>query len=533
MSRNVRFVVLCIMLVLTLFVWGCDSKSENNSGQVSKPETEPVIAQVALYMAPVSDWDPAIAANTENQVFLNTYETLLRYEPDTDTFKPVLATEYFRSDDGLVWTFKLREGVKFHDGTEFNAEAVKFSIDRTMRINKGAAYIWAVVKEVNVTDEYTVEFILHESAPLDIIASSSQAALIVSPTAVGTDDQESTNWFGEGNICGTGPYMLQSQVPGNEVILTKFEDYWGGWEERHLDKVVFRLVGENSSRRQLIESGEVDAVTNLLPNDLISLESNPNVEIVMSDSFKGITAFLNTLKEPLDDKLVRQALAFCFPYQDYIDYVKMGKFASIGLDTMLPKTLWGATDSTPYTYDIEKAKELIEQSGHPGGGFSINVTNIAGTDDRKKALELWKSELEKIGINLDIQNMQADAMNALARHDDPGQRQHIIVIGNWPDIVSPYSYYSSQVKSTGAWSYSYYSNENIDNEIDAAYAMSGIDRAEAQEMFKAIGTQVADECITINFGDDKSVMVLNKNFKGFQPNAAYESVIFMYDCYKE
>ncbi|ATW27648.1 ABC transporter substrate-binding protein [Candidatus Formimonas warabiya] len=529
MRRKIGVIVAGALLALSLSVSGCGTQKE----EAPQTEKAPSIAHVALYMAPVTDWDPAIAANTENQVFLNTYETLLKYESETDSFKPVLATEYTKSADGLVWTFKLRQGVKFHDGTDFNADAVKFSIDRTMRMKKGASYIWSVVKEIKVIDADTVQFTLTEPAPLDIIASSSQAALIYSPTAVGQDDQKGTDWFTQGNICGTGPYMLQSQVAGNGVVLTRFEDYWGGWSGNHFDKVVFKLVGENSSRRQLIESGEADVATNLLPDDLIALQSNPNVQVVISDAYKSVTAFLNTQKEPLKNKLVRQAIAFSFPYDGYVKYVKLGQFGSIGVDPLLPKGLWGALDQNPYTYDLEKAKDLLEEAGYAEGELKISVTNLAGTDDRKKTLELWKSELAKIGVTLDIQNMQSDAMLALARRPNADERQDIIVLGNWPDIISPMSYYASQVKSSGSWSFSYFTSPEIDQEIDAANAMSGIDRAKAEEMFQAIGKKVAEECITINFGDDKSVMVLNKNFKGFKPNSGYESVVFMYDCYRE
>lgn len=528
MSKQMRVLNLCLVMVLVIFIVGCGS---NELAQEADQELN--IAQIAQYQAPILDWDPAIAYDVENQVFFNAYETLLLFEPDSNSFTPVLATEYSKSEDGLIWTFKLREGVKFHDGTDFNADAVKFSVERTKRINKGAAYIWDPVEKVNVVDDYTVEFVMTESAPLDLIVSCNQAAYILSPTAVGTDDKKSTEWFTQGNMCGTGPYMLQSMVPGNEVLLTKFEDYWGGWEGKHFDKVIYRLVGENSSRRQLMESGEADATNNLLADDLIALQSDPSVQVVISDSFRGLTCFLNTQKPPMDSKLVRQAIAHTFPYQGFVDFVRSGEFAIIGTDPLLPGKLWGSLDQNPYTYDLEKAKALLTEAGYPDGGFAINVTNIAGTDDRKKALELWKSELIKIGVTLDIENMQTDAQNSLARSDDLDERQYMMVIGNWPDLVSPYSYYSAQVKSNGSWSFSYYNNPEIDRAIDEAYIVSGIDRARSEELFKAIGEKVAEECITINLGDDKSVMVLNESFKGFKANPAYESVIFMYHCYRE
>jgi len=526
MVKKKSIVISVLTLTLLIILSSC-------GGADLPAQDEIAIAQVALYTQPIQDWDPHTSVNTENQIYFNTYETLLRYDPNKDEFIPVLATDYTKTGDGLIWTFTLREGVKFHDGTDFNADAVKFSIDRIMRMAKGASYIWAPVKEVRVVDEYTVEIELSENAPLDIICSSSQAAFIASPTSIGDDDQAGTTWLAQGNICGTGPYMLQSQTPGSEVILTQFPDYWAGWDGNHFDKVVFSLVGENSSRRQLIESGEIDVVTNLMPDDLIALEGNPNVEVVISDSYKSLTAFLNTKKAPLDDKIVRQALAFSYPYQSYVDHIKLGKFGSIAVDTLLPKGFWGALDKNPYVFDLEKAKSLLEEAGYPGGGIELTVTSVSGMDDRKKILEIWKSELDKIGVTLDIVLMQADGMLSLANSADRTLAQDIFVIGNWPDLISPNSYYSSQVKSSGSWNFSYQDDKALDKAIDDAYIMSGIDREKSEKMFKDIGAKIAEECLTINLGDDKGAMVINKSFKGFVPNMAYEMVVFMYDCYRD
>jgi len=185
----------------------------------------------ATFATPVTNWDPNIEFSNGIITFCNTYETLLKYDPlAEDKMIKVLATDYSTSSDDLTWTFHLRKGVKFHDGTDFNAEAVKFSIDRTMRINKGAAYIWDAVDKINVVDDYTVEFKLKYPAPIDLISTSTYAAFIMSPTALKSHPD---NWLSEieGFECGTGPYKLESYNEGQqEAVLTWFEDYWRGWE---------------------------------------------------------------------------------------------------------------------------------------------------------------------------------------------------------------------------------------------------------------------------------------------------------------
>lgn len=126
----------------------------------------------------------------------------MRYDANTDKYIKVLAEDYSHSKDGLTWTFKIRKGVKFHDGTVCNAQAVKFSIDRNKAMKQGAAYIWDAVKEVTATDDYTVEFKLSHPADMEEVVSCQFCAFIYSPTAVGKDYKAGSEWFYKGNICG-------------------------------------------------------------------------------------------------------------------------------------------------------------------------------------------------------------------------------------------------------------------------------------------------------------------------------------------
>jgi len=534
MKRKTWVISIALLLVLSQLITGCSGgKTAATEQQKSEQQQEPQIAIIATAFAPIQDWDPAIFASTEGMVFFNTYETLLFYEADTNTYKPVLAESYSKSDDGLVWTFKLKQGVKFHDGTDFNAEAVKFSIERTKNYKKGMSYIWDPLKEAKVVDDYTVQLIMSQPAPVDAMVSCAFAAFIYSPTAVGADLQKGTDWFTQGKEAGTGPYMIQSNVQGAEVVLTKFNDYWGGWEGKHFDKVVFKQVAENASRRQMIESGEADVTLRLLPEDVKALQANPNVQVVLSESYRNLFSLLNTQKEPLNNKLVRQALAYSFPYQQFIDYVKLSQFASAPKDTLLPGSLWGATDTLPYKYDMDKAKALLAEAGYPNGGLKLTVTVNGAQEDRKKALELWKSGLAQIGVTLNIQAMTSDGMKSLSKSNNLNERQDLMCIGWYADLINPMSYYAQFVKSDASWNKSYYSNKEIDKQLDEANAMSGIDSKKSAEMFKEIGQKIADECISINFGDEKSIMLLNKNLKGFKPELAYPDVIFLYDTYRE
>ena len=175
---RISILIMITLLVLVVIISGCGAPDTEPG---ATPEPDPGLRNIAVILDTeeiVVFWDPSETWSNEVIAFQNVYETLLRYDPFTDTFEPVLATGYSVSEDGMTWTFELREGVMFHTGNPFNAEAVKYSIDRTLELGMGAFYIWDAVEQINVLDEYTVEFVLAYPSPLDLIASAAYAAYI-------------------------------------------------------------------------------------------------------------------------------------------------------------------------------------------------------------------------------------------------------------------------------------------------------------------------------------------------------------------
>ena len=254
MKKFLCFVLM--MCIMGAIITGC-SGGQQQSTQTTENKLK--IAYYAFISEPYIDFDPSVEYSNGIIVLHNIYETLTRYDINTEKIEPLLAEEWTSNEDGTVWNFKLRQGVKFHDGAELNAEAVKKSIERTMDLQMGAAYIWDCVDEIKVIDDYTVEFVLSYPAPLDLIASAGYAAFIISPNAVDKD----TGWFNEGNEAGTGPYKVQQVTKGEEVILAKFDDYWKGWSDNQYDRVIIKKIPESSSRRQLVEKGEAQITSGL------------------------------------------------------------------------------------------------------------------------------------------------------------------------------------------------------------------------------------------------------------------------------
>lgn len=148
--------------------------------------------------------------------------------------------------------------------------------------------------------------------------------------------------------------MLQSYTKGNQMVLTKFNDYWGGWNGNHLDKIVIKVSTEVSTRLQMIKSGEADFAVMLGSKNLEALSSQKGLHVEVDNAAANVVCFFNMLKKPFDNITVRNALAYAFPYQNVIKYVKMDKYGSLPKDVVAPANVRGATTSQPYTYDMEK-----------------------------------------------------------------------------------------------------------------------------------------------------------------------------------
>lgn len=525
-SITKRLFAIALVLALSIATFtGCGSGSSNNEASDLK------LLTMVESSGPVFDWDPAIMFSTDSLIFNNIYETLLRYDPDTDKYIPVLATDYSVNNEGTVWTFHIRKGVKFHDGTDLNAEAVKFSIDRTKEMGLGAAYIWSAVESINVIDDYTVEFVCGYPSDIAMMASCCYAAYIYSPAATGTDNEAATTWFSQGNECGTGPYTVQSQVPNAEVVLTANKDYWGGWNDNQYDKVLVKAVTENSSRRQMVQSGEADIAVGFNINDIEALKGSDNLTIYTTDAYQSRAAYFNTKKAPLDNVTLRKALAYAWPYEDIIKSVWGTDFASVPTG-LIPKSMWGSNDSSPYNYDLGKAAELLAEAGYPdGGGLTLKYVYVSGNDNFRKMAEMYQSELAKIGVKLELQSVTWDTM--VSMHRDTLQNQpDISAFMLWAEIPSPSAWYECAVKTNEEtyFNQSHFSDPKVDKMITDAIMYTGIDKEKATELYKQVGQIVNDQCLAIYQTEDKQVVVANNNVKGnITGNRAYPSVIFFYE----
>src|SRR5215813_13268455 len=220
----------------------------------------------------VDGWDPATEHSDGIIAMSEMYETLTRYNSATDTVGPMLATSWSSADGGKTWTFHLRHGVVFHTGRPMTAQAAKAAIERTIKLNRGAAYVWGAVKSIDAPTADTLVFHLRYPSPLDLEASADYSAYIYDTKAAGSGSL--TKWLNTPHDAGTGPYTVQTWNKGQEleVILKAYPQYWGGWSGAHYKRVVFRVVPQDTTAVQLLKSGQVTFVEQMNPTLWKSLQ---------------------------------------------------------------------------------------------------------------------------------------------------------------------------------------------------------------------------------------------------------------------
>jgi peptide/nickel transport system substrate-binding protein len=504
-------VVLIVVLAVALLASGCGSSSSGTTASGSPAASGSDILRVASLYG-ITTWDPRSSYSTEVMYLANCYEPLVYANPAgaAEPFSPGLALSWTPSSDGLSWTFKLREGVKFHDGTPFNAAAVKYSIDSTMKLNLGAAYLLSQIKEVKVVDDYTVEFVLSSPAPIDRIMSGDYAVWMYSPATKGKNQA----WWDKGNEAGTGPYMLTKYVADQEIDFKANPDWWGGWKDNQFKQIVVQLVGDAGTQRQLLESGAVDTINLVARDQIDALKANPDITVYTGPSLNSYLMFFNTQRKPLDNEKVRVALSYAVPYADLIT-VGAGGFGTQSRGPV-PIDLWPNTDGTvrQYTTDYEKAKQLLADAGYPGGGFTLELTYTSENSNEANFTPLIKEAFAKVGVTVNIKALLNTADAAKAR-GNPADRQDLAIQLWWPsypdgiDNLKPM--FGSETEVGYNWSYWY--NTEFDKLIAEGFKLSATDPTAALVPYDKAQNMLVDQAVAAFLFDDQTVAAHLANIK--------------------
>lgn len=452
-----RFILI---MLIAIVITGCStskdvSKKENNGGTKSKDGGTLVIAR--LSDAENLDHQFMSTINAASVTHRKIYEGLVGRDKNAD-IKPLLAEEWKQLDD-TTWEFKLRKGVKFHDGTAFNADAVKATFDRMLDPNVASprAVVFKMVKEVKVVDEFTVQFILSEPfAPLLSILASHEGG-IISPKAIEKFGKQIIN---EPN--GTGPFVFESWTPGQEIVFTKNKEYWG--TKANVDKVVFKVVPEETTRISMLETGEAHIAEPLSVPMMSTVEASSNVEVYRSEGFGTEYIGFNVQKEPFNDVRVRKAIAHAVE----MDAILKGVYNNVGkkANSLLGSKVFGYhPDMKAYEYNLNEAKKLLAEAGYPNG-FETTLKTM-DSKERINMAEVVQSQLKGIGVKVNIQVFE---YGTFLQHVNKGDSEMFIL--SWRNATGDADYNQYNLFHTNshgaAGNTFFYSNKEVDSLIDAA-----------------------------------------------------------------
>ena len=412
---------------------------------------------------------------------------------------PELAKEWKISEDGKTYTFILEEGVLFHDGTSFNAEAVKFNFDRMLDPEFGSPRKAEIdlVKEVKVVDEYTVDVILSEPFSPFLATLTDRAGMMVSPTAVEELGDDFSN-----QPVGTGPYKFVEREKQSHMALTRFEEYWR--EKPAIKEIVIKPFADANVRVTNIVSGDLDILNRIAFKDIETLKNNPDLTLLEQApiGFEGI--YLNMEKEVFKDQRVRQAINIA------IDRNALAKV--VFRDGVVPAvspfapSSWAAPNIEVPAADVEKAKALLAEAGVSNLQFTLSINP---KPEEQQMGQMIQEMLKAVGITMDIELVEFGTMlEQLGTGDYEAARL------GWSGRVDPDGNSYGRIDTDGPNNYSKYSNPTVDELLVKARVES--DQATRAEYYREVADILWEEVPYVYLYHPKDYKVMKNNVKGFK-----------------
>lgn len=476
--------------------------------------------------------DPAVVTDSESfQVTTNIYEGLVKFDTTGSEVLPSLAESWKMSEDGKTWVFKIRDDIKFHDGSKLDATAVSFNFHRWMDIDSpyhaGHFSYWSysfggfpgIVKSVTALSDYSLEIVLNKPyAPfLNVLAMPSFG--VASPEAIMKYNENLKL-----SPVGTGPFEFESWEKNNQIILEKNKDYWG--TKAKVDRVVFKKISSQISKIDLLLDGEVHIVDGLNPSEVEQSRTDNRLKLYYRPYFNISYLALNQNIEPFDNLKVRQAISLLIDKNAMIndDPNPLTRPAN----TFLPPVLLGYHESIKSPEpDVQTAKRLLKEAGYEEGfatslwvmdqprGYISNPVQVA---------KFLQSELAKASITVDLHIIKWDTfIEAIKEGDHP-----MAIVGWNGDIVDPdnflYTFFSSENTKSGlALNYSFYENQTVDRLLVQARNVTDVEFRKS--LYREIQEIIASEVVSIPLTHTMTAIGSSSLVKGFEPHITGKEVL--------
>ena len=504
--RVIRALIVMVMIaVLALPLWAASAPNTLVAGLVAEP----------------TSMDPGQLTDINSmRVLANVYDTLLRFKPESFLLQPGLAVAWKISPDGLTYTFTLRQGVRFHDGTPFNAAAVKFTFDRMLDPKHPAykygpypfaGFYYGSVKQVKVTGPYIVQFILKQPYSPLLNSLTLNTGRIVSPAAVRKYGKEFAN-----HPVGTGAFSFVSWQKNVRIVLQRNNGYWDGAPK--LERLVFRPLPEEQTRVTELLSGGVDFIVDIPPDNLDQLKKDARFLVYEQPGPHIWWVTLNMTKKPFSDVRVRRAVNYAVNKEAIARDILKGT-ATAATNPIPPAVTWAyPTDVLKYAYDPQKAKQLLTEAGYPNG-FSATFwvpESGSGMQSPKTMATAIQADLAAVGVRVTIQTFEWGAY--LAKYNkgfgtqaDMGAMSFMLDPGDPAPMLG--LVIDSKAAAPNGFNGGYYRNPQVDRLL--AQATRVTDQQKRGDLYRQAARAIVDDAAWIFVDNAIQNAAATKRVTGF------------------
>ncbi|MFZ4479840.1 MAG: glutathione ABC transporter substrate-binding protein GsiB [Rhodoferax sp.] len=464
--------------------------------------------------------DPYDANDTLSQAVVKSFYQGLYGFDHTMKMVPVLAESHEVTKDGLVYTMKLKQGIKFHDGSDFNAAAAKVNFDRvTNPENKLKRYnLYKNIAKTEVVDPYTVRFTLKEQFSPFINSLAHPSAVMISPTALAK--------LGKGIAqapVGTGPFKFVEWKQTDYMKVEKFAGYWRKGYPK-VDTITWRPVVDNNTRAAIMQTGEAHFTFPVPYEQAEVLKTKPAIELTAAPSIVHRYLSMNVLQKPFDNVKVREAINYAINKEALIKVAFSGY--AIPAEGVLPNGVEYAVKLGPWPYDPAKARELLKEAGYPNG-FESTIWSAYNHTTAQKVIQFLQQQLGQVGIKVQVQALEA------------GQRVEKVESAQDPATAPVRMYYVGWSSSTGEadWAMrpllasesfppkmfntAYYKNDAVD--ADIAKALNTTSAAEKTKLYTDAQQRIWKDAPWAFLATEQLLSARSKNLSGFyvMPDASF------------
>jgi len=455
--------------------------------------------------------------NNDWTITYPSYQRLMKYKGPETTVEPDLATKYTVSKDNLTFTFTIKSGQKFDDGSTLDANAVKFTFDRLMKLRQGPSEPFPADLKCTVVNPTTIQFSMAKVCPYFVYVLANNCGGIINPKVMEheVNGDNAKAWLA-GHTAGSGPFRMTEWLKGQSLTLEQ-NPYYGG-KKPALKKMVVRIIGEAASRRLQLESGDLDIVETLPVDQMAEVAKKPDLVVAQNPSLLCTYLYMNNSKPPLNNVDVRQAISYATDYSGIINGIMKGQAKQ--MRGPIPEGMWAYNPNAfQFSTDMAKAKALMAKAKVSNLTLTFLYSN---RDPNWEPIALsTQAQLAQLGITVKLESMANATMRERLNKGD-----FELSIGNWsPDFADPSQFMNAwfQEERKGlSGNRSFYDNPTVDKMV--LEATTTTDQKTRIKLYQEAMKIAIDDAAYVYLYQRNSQVALRKAVKGFVFNPMLEQI---------